>query len=515
MLSSKEVLEKTGISRATLNNYIASGIVPRPEVLPPGPQDGGAPRIGYFPPEIVERIEEIQRLKREGWSLTRITEHFTGGVAPARPAPPPQEPSGPVSRAGTGPAPSPGAMPRLSFGEISHPAYLVNSRFELVWLNDAAASASWPNFVPLPRESVSQGIFQYLLQPGRGLAVSGPSRAAILRLHLGLARQLGAGLADLVRGVPPGELSDMERLYNETEPFEFPLVVRTPVAPAGAGPATPLYLYALNFREGILFLYVPGGAGSVDMPALLAEPAATSHPRRAQPPALTQVAVLVTGLQDAAGLWAALPPEEYFELINDIWQTVEPIFRRHGGTRGVHPGEGMVCYFLPRAGSNYLWNALMAAQEVRESMRRLGKDWGLRKGWSTPLCLNTGIDEGLEWHGTLRPGSEGEFTVLGDAVNHAAGASILSRDGAVWATRNLVSKLRADERRRLDYGVRRVTQEGAEPVRSIYARVEDLADLGAPGNEALRAIAGLAITEIFDISAEAGEAGPAGSRAAV
>jgi hypothetical protein len=105
--------------------------------------------------------------------------------------------------------------------------------------------------------------------------------------------------------------------------------------------------------------------------------------------------------------------------------------------------------------------------------------------------------------------------VLGDAVNHAAGASILSRDGAIWATRNLVSKLRADERRRLDYGVRRVTQEGAEPVRSIYARVEDLADLGAPGNEALRAIAGLAITEIFDISAEAGEAGPAGSRAAV
>ena len=515
MLSSKEVLEKTGISRATLNNYIASGIVPRPEVLPPGPQDGGAPRIGYFPPEIVERIEEIQRLKREGWSLTRITEHFTGGVAPTRPAPAPQHPSSLAGRASPGPAPSTGEMPRLSFGEISHPAYLVNSRFELVWMNDAAASADWPNFVPLPRAAVSQGIFQFLLQAGRGLSLSAPSRAAILRLHLGLARQLGVGLVDLARGVPPGELSAMERLYNETEAFEFPLVVRTPIASAGSGPATPLHLYALNFREGILFLYVPGGAGSVDMPTLLAEPPTTSQPRRAQPPALTQVAVLVTELQDAAGLWAALPPEEYFELINDIWQTVEPIFKRHGGTRGVHPGEGMVCYFLPRAGSNYLWNALIAAQEVRESMRRLGKDWGLRKGWSTPLCLNTGIDEGLEWHGTLRPGSEGEFTVLGDAVNHAAGASILARDGAVWATRNLVSKLRAEERSRLDYGVRRVTQEGSEPVRSIYARVEDLAELGAPGNEALRAIAGLAVTEIFDIAADADEAGPAGSRPAV
>jgi class 3 adenylate cyclase len=516
LLSSKEVLEKTGISRATLNNYIASGIVPRPEVLPPGPQDGGAPRIGYFPPDIVARIEEIQRLKREGWSLTRITEHFTGGVAPARPAAAPQEPSSPLGRASPSPAPSTGEMPRLSFGEISHPAYLVNSRFELVWMNDAATSADWPNFVALPRAAVSQGIFQFLLQAGRGLGVSGPARAAILRLHLGLARQLGAGLAELARGIPPGELSTMERLYNETEPFEFPLVVRTPVTPAGAGPAAPLFLYALNFREGILFLYVPGGAGSVDMPGLLAEPAAKSEPRRAQPPALTQVAVLVTELQDAAGLWASLPPEEYFELINDIWQTVEPIFKRHGGTNGVHPGEGMVCYFLPRTGTNYLWNALMAAQEVREAMRRLGQDWELRKGWSTPLCLNTGIDEGLEWHGTLRRGSEGEFTVLGDAVNHAAGASILAHDGAIWATRNLVSKLRAEERRRLRYGVRRVSAEGrTEPVRSVYARVEDLADLGAPGNEALRAIAGLAITEIFDIAADADEAGPAGSRPTV
>ncbi|MDP3760453.1 MAG: hypothetical protein Q8R01_08050 [Ramlibacter sp.] len=517
MLSSKEVLEKTGISRATLNNYISSGIVPRPEVLPPGPQDGGAPRIGYFPAEIVERIEEIQRLKREGWSLTRITGHFTGGAAPARPAAALQEPPSPPGRASPGPASGAGEMPRLSFGEISHPAYLVNRRFELVWMNDAAASTAWPNFVPLPRDAVSQGIFQYLLQGlGRGPAVSAASRTAILRLHLGLARQLGTGLAEVCRGVPPGELPALERLYGEAESFEFPLVVRTPVAAAGAGPAIPLYLYALNFREGILFLYVPGGAGSVDMSTLLADPGTKSHPRRAQPPALTQVAVLVTELQDATRLWSELPPEEYFELINDIWAAVDPIFTRNGGTRGMHPAEGMVCYFLPRTDSSYLWNALAAAQQLREAMRRIGKAWELRKGWSTPLCLNTGLDEGLEWHGTLRPGSEGEFTVLGDAVDHAAGASILARDGSVWATRNLVCKLRADERRRLNFGVPRVAAQGGRaPVRSVFARVENLADMDAPGHEGLRAIARVAVTEILDIAADAGTAAPAGSRSPV
>jgi DNA-binding transcriptional MerR regulator len=84
MLSSKEILERTGISRATLNNYIAAGLIPRPDVLPPDPQDGGAPRIGYFPDDTIERIETIQRLKREGWSLGRILESFAApGSAPA------------------------------------------------------------------------------------------------------------------------------------------------------------------------------------------------------------------------------------------------------------------------------------------------------------------------------------------------------------------------------------------------------------------------------------------------
>jgi hypothetical protein len=87
VLSSKDILERTGLSRATLNNYIAAGLVPRPDVLPPGPNDGGSPRLGYFPDDTIERLETIQRLKREGWSLGRIVEHFAGGVAEAEPVP--------------------------------------------------------------------------------------------------------------------------------------------------------------------------------------------------------------------------------------------------------------------------------------------------------------------------------------------------------------------------------------------------------------------------------------------
>ena len=243
--------------------------------------------------------------------------------------------------------------------------------------------------------------------------------------------------------------------------------------------------------------------GAAALPEAQPEQAGSAAGHR-QAPSLTQVAVLVTQLQDGARLWSERPPEEYFELINEIWLAVDPIFKRHQGTNGKHPGEGMVCYFLPRPGSNYLWNALIAAQQVREAMRRVSKQWQLRKGWTTELYMNMGIAEGHEWHGTLRPGSQ-EVTVLGDAVDHAAHIANFARGGAVWVTRNLVGKLRTDERRRVKHGVRRLGKEGREVVvASTFSRVESLADMTDRGSAGLTAIARLPITEVFDVAAPAG-----------
>ena len=338
MLTSKEVLERTGVSRATLNNYISWGIVARPDVLPPEPQDGAAPRIGYFPDSVIERIEEIQRLKRDGWSITRIAEHFGA------------------------PPPLPSALP--------------------------PARAAEP--APMP-----------------------PPPAAAERVVGAVAR----------------------------------------------GPA----------------------------------------------PVLTEVCILFTGLQDSVRLWSELPAQEYFELIDQIWLTVDPIFRRHSGAHGRHPGEGMVCYFLPQPDSSYLFNALLAAQEAREAMRAVSKQWQLRKGWANELFMNTGIDEGQEWLGTLRSGSQAELTVMGNAVVHAALISNFSRHGGVWATRNLLGKLGAADRRRLKYGVRRKAGEGRDAIAwSTFARVENLAD--PAGGDVPRAIARLPITEIVEV---AGNGGPA------
>ena len=62
--------------------------------------------------------------------------------------------------------------------------------------------------------------------------------------------------ASLLGDLSNEERDAMERLSNEAERPEFGLVSHTYVA-AGAPGAQPVGLYAVQFREGTLFAYVP------------------------------------------------------------------------------------------------------------------------------------------------------------------------------------------------------------------------------------------------------------------
>jgi len=76
-ITSVEILEKTGISRATLNNYIKMGIVPRPVVRKPDSPNSRAKKIGYFPQDVIDRISTVQRMKKEGRAMETIVKSFT------------------------------------------------------------------------------------------------------------------------------------------------------------------------------------------------------------------------------------------------------------------------------------------------------------------------------------------------------------------------------------------------------------------------------------------------------
>jgi class 3 adenylate cyclase len=553
MLNSKQLIEQAGISRATLNNYIALGILPKPVVQRSGPEEGRAPRLGYFPEEALRVIAEVQRLKQEGLSMARIAARFRGEhaerAAPVQPArvettiaaappaaaatPAPEMPRPPMAERRAGPgngvAPAndqrpvadmgvtqrPGQPLRVTIADIPGPAYMVNNNFEAVWWNDQAAHDMFGVSHGLQGAIEERNVFRLLMKAAAVRKASGWHD--ILSMHLGVAkkRMPRENLSAIYTSIGSTDAQLLEHLYDSAEPVEErPTAHRFVNVLDPTGAAVSCNLYASFFREGILFAYVPATADSTTLLDLLSRREQVIrdllHKRM---PFLTHVGCLVADLQNSVQICAELPPEEYFALINHIWQASEPVFRKYYGTHGKHVGDGMVYYFFPQPDCNYVLNAINCAHDLKEVMREVSREWQARKNWLNDLYLNTGLNEGQEWFGTYHTATNLEFTVLGDTINHAARVSDFARFGSVWVTKNMLGRLTPEERQKVRFGIRRKTERGDEVfVSDLYARISSMVDLSEGQHVKFRDIATLAVTEVVDVirDDEGASAAPAG-----
>lgn len=504
MISSKELIEKTGISRATLNNYISSGLLSKPLVQQVSGESSGPKLLGYFPDSALQRIELIQQLKREGLSMAEIVARF-GSEQPAGPVVNKVPETAEVARPGERPAERPAAAGRplhLTIDELSYPAYMVNHSFELTWYNDAAREKFLGRFEHLPPNSEARNLFLLLLQASEGKPAA--YQRELLRPHLSFAkdRVSKATLLGACRTLDPERIALLDALYTETKTCPGEGIVESPLElREDADHTEHWHSYAAFFREGILFIYVPNGpAGPTLLDFLARRNQVIRDLLRRRLPVLTPLAVLVADLQNSVKICSELPPEEYFELINEMWSTMGPIFRRYYGTHGKHVGDGMVYYFFPQPDSNYIFNAICCAHEVKVAMRKISKDWQLRKNWFNELYLNTGLNEGQEWLGTFQSATAIEFAVLGDTINHAGRLSDFARYGAVWATKAFLSRLSPEERARIEFGIVRRGEGNREQfVASSYAQLGSLVDLTSERYEKLREIATLPICEIRSV----------------
>lgn len=512
MLTSFEVMQATNISRATLNNYIAQGLLPRPLVKNPEPgASTQARQIGYFPDDVLARLERIRQLKKEGYAMAEIARQLELDGLQMPEAQVPKTARAPLTIATTpesaaqnkGAHPAAPASPaplRLSIDHIPFPAYMVNYNFEITWHNEAARTELLGEFDRLPADIKERNALAYLLKgrPGRSAA----NREELLQFYLllGKGRLSCKNLTDVLTGQADAPVIQIGESLDETRPsgtlMQLPLTLRLE-----NGEAVRYNVYASYYREGILLVYQPGHADGDSLLGLLERrDEVIRNLLKKRLPVLTDVAVLVADLQNSVRICTELPPEEYFELINQIWSTMEPIFRKYYGTHGKHVGDGMVYYFFPQPDCNYIFNALVCAQEMKAAMRRISKEWQLRKNWLNELYLNTGLNEGQEWLGIFHIETKVEFTVLGDTINHAACLSDFARGGAIWATKNLLGKLPAEERQRVQFGIRRQDADGREVfIGASYSRIAELANLNAPRNEKLSDIAALPVTEIVEV----------------
>lgn len=404
------------------------------------------------------------------------------------------------ARLHTLPSPAVGQGPlRVTLDDIAHPAYMINHNFELVWINGQGRERVFAGLGDLPATSDGRNLFRLLPQ------AAGRDWSSLLRFHIGLAKsRLSPERFSLAcQGLDHATFGRLQQIYADTAAEPAQPVLSAPVSLPGEGAdQAECTAFAAYFREGIFIVLVPAEAAADPMLELLARRDEVIRGLlRRRLPVLTHLAVLVADLQSSVKICSELPPEEYFELINEIWTTLALVFRRHHGTCGKHVGDGLVYYFFPQPDSDYLANAIACAQEIRTEIQKLSKSWQIRKNWLNDLFLNTGITEGQEWLGTYQSSTGVEFVVLGDTINQAARISDFARHGGIWATKSLVGKLPADTRDRLRFGVRRRSPDGRELfVASSFSLVSSLLEQDGARMEKLRDIATLPVTEIVELA---------------
>lgn len=519
MISSKALIDQTGISRATLNNYIQLGILPKPVVqsLSANADEGGARVLGFFPDDALERVQAVQILKGQGLSMVQVAERLAQTDAllevqelqletakeavSSRPAMRPIGRSASMTSAANSRIQDVLGNLSLSLDTLTHPAYMLNYNFELTWLNEPARKEVF-GFVTPPTKSTDRNLLNLLTRPEVCLNIDDQRSLVGLLLQLASSRIAYDSLSKLVMQSDPDFMplldeitfaeEGQEQAVNEVEFFQRDQ----------RGQIISYRVYAVYFREGILVVHAPGEERGDDLINFLTRRDQVIQSLLSKRlPVMTPLAVLVADLQNSVRICSELPPDEYFALINQMWASMGPILRKYTGTHGKHVGDGVVYYFFPQAESNYLFNAVACADELRQAMRKISAEWQLKKNWFTELQLNIGLHEGQEWLGSFQSANHIEFAVLGNTINQASRLSDFARHGSIWATKDLISKLSADERSRLEFGVLRKSQESGDRfVATSYAQVESLVDLDKEKHEKLRDIAQLAVAEIKRVS---------------
>jgi class 3 adenylate cyclase len=393
---------------------------------------------------------------------------------------------------------------QVTIADIKSPAYLINHNFEIEWINEAAESLVFGRNIKEIVDIESRNVFRLLLNEELHQNVQNWQESVLLHLTVLQNRIKADDLASVYDGIRDNDVKILADLYAQKSLAAKENLYHVPVSVINSDNSrTSYWVHSMSFREGTFFIYVPADSVNTALLNMLSQRGKIINDLlKNRMPSLVSLCVLIADLQDSVKISAELLPAQYFELINELWQTVGPTFEKYNGIYGKHAGDGMLYYFIHRPGGNYLINAVNCALEMREVMKELSSKWRLRKGWNNELFLNTGINEGQEFFGTIQSSSNIEFTALGDTINIAGRLSDFARNGEIWTTKNLISRLSHEERNMFRFGVHQTNQTGKVFIRDSFSRISDIMRKDNPHFQHLSAISGLPITEIKERRAQ-------------
>ncbi|HDM77522.1 MAG TPA: HD domain-containing protein [Deltaproteobacteria bacterium] len=115
-------------------------------------------------------------------------------------------------------------------------------------------------------------------------------------------------------------------------------------------------------------------------------------------------------------------PEEIVGEINEFLKVIEPVIDNYNGTIDKYLGDGILCEFgIPSDYVMHPLQAILAAIELQEAIRKLKVDWEMRIGISTGYAI-TGVI------GHLRK----TYTAIGSVVNLAARLQEICKPGSIY-----------------------------------------------------------------------------------
>jgi adenylate cyclase len=504
LISSLEITAITGISRATLNNYIKYGLLPKPEIRKPSGTTK-TKKVGYFPKNVLDILERVKKMKKDGQSMETIISQVNESSSSENMNQLERElkemqASAQTKGCKTLTDPWKNNV-TLTINDIKCPAYLINNNFEIDWINDEAEEKLFNRQIRFIKDSYSRNIFKLFVEMGYLNDNQNMDNLLLFHMSLFKSRLPKSNMIKLFQGITPREIEKYENIYDKASNACKDCVTQTYVTlERGENGLTAYHLYFMQFREGTLILYEKMDNLMQGIAEILTNRSWVINDLLQQRlPTLTSFSVLVADLQDSIRICAELPPEEYFELVNSIWKCMECSFKKYYGTYGKHSGDGMVYYFLKDRDSNYLMNAIMCAIEVRENMKKLNMDWKLRKGWHNELYLNIGINEGQEYFGTIPASTNIEFTALGDTVNIAGRLSDFAYRGSIWTTKNLMNHLSHEERKTMRYGIKRKDDDREVFVENIFSRIIDMIPILEHKSSKYMDIATISVAELIEV----------------
>lgn len=506
-VTSKEILLKTGISRATLNNYIKSGIIPKPVVKKPDGTPKKTKRIGYFPNTVFERIRIVKSLKREGNSMSEIAKRFRDIPLTDEPIYRQRTDQNSIPKDKVARLERPNGFNRITdevikvtLKDIHSPAYLINQNFEIEWINSQAEDRIFKQDIRIIDELESRNVFKLLF--GWEFNNYVLNWEEIVAFHLTSIKPIlpKNKISELYQGVSEGIISLLEKIYDRhTAPDEQDFINKNHIKFVKHDNSKEEYeVYTLFFREGIFFVYMPADSENEEIREFLFNRQRVINELLGQRmPSMVSLCVLVADIQDSVKICAELPPAEYFELINQFWRTLRGSFEKYQGVHGKHAGDGLLYYFIKKPGANYIMDAINCALELREKMAEFSNQWKMRKKWLNDLHLNIGINEGKEFFGSIRT-SAIEYTALGDTINYAGRLSDFARFGSIWTTKNLLNKLSPEELNNIHFGIRRKEYDREIFIKNTYSRIMDLLDPADKRHSKFMDIATLPVAEIVN-----------------